>query len=67
VINAQAAVLANERTLVDIWQRRMVASVSLIKALGGGWDAYLPTTQDLKISTNLPASREPLVQPSPRR
>jgi NodT family efflux transporter outer membrane factor (OMF) lipoprotein len=62
VINAQAAVLANERTLVDLWQRRMVASVALIKALGGGWDGYLPTVQDLKASTNLPASREPLVR-----
>jgi NodT family efflux transporter outer membrane factor (OMF) lipoprotein len=68
VINAQAAVLANERTLVDVWQRRMVASVSLIKALGGEWNAsQLPTTQDLKASTDLPVSREPSVPPSPRR
>ena len=53
VIIAQAAVLANEAKLVDIWQRRMVASVSLIKALGGGWDAsQLPSAQDLKISAN---------------
>jgi len=58
VIIAQAAVLANEAKLVDIWQRRMVASVSLVKALGGGWDAsQLPSAQDLKISANLPPHR----------
>jgi NodT family efflux transporter outer membrane factor (OMF) lipoprotein len=62
VIVAQASVLANEGKLVDIWQRRMVASVSLIKALGGGWDAsQLPTNQDLKISASAPGiSRQDL-------
>jgi outer membrane protein TolC len=36
---AQAAELNNERTALTILGRRMTASVALIKALGGGWDA----------------------------
>ncbi len=39
VITAQSTALANERTEVDLRRRRMDASVLLIKALGGGWDA----------------------------
>jgi NodT family efflux transporter outer membrane factor (OMF) lipoprotein len=39
VITAQSTALANERTEVDLVRRRMGASVLLIKALGGGWDA----------------------------
>jgi NodT family efflux transporter outer membrane factor (OMF) lipoprotein len=35
----QAAALNNERTAVDILNRRLVASVLLIKALGGGWNS----------------------------
>ena len=41
VVIAQAAALNNERTAVDIQNRRLTASVLLIKALGGGWDASL--------------------------
>ena len=37
VTAAQASALANERTAVDILNRRLAASVLLIKALGGGW------------------------------
>ena len=44
VITAQSAALADERAMVDILRRRMTASVSLIKALGGGWNvASLPS------------------------
>jgi NodT family efflux transporter outer membrane factor (OMF) lipoprotein len=44
VITAQTTELANERNAIDIQRRRMDASVLLIKALGGGWDAsHLPT------------------------
>ena len=39
VITAQNIALADERTAVVILRRRMAASVSLIKALGGGWNA----------------------------
>ena len=39
VITAQTSLLQNQRSAVDILARRMAASVSLIQALGGGWDA----------------------------
>jgi NodT family efflux transporter outer membrane factor (OMF) lipoprotein len=39
VTTAQSAALGDEVTAVDILTRRVVASVLLIKALGGGWDA----------------------------
>ena len=39
VVTAQSTALENERTAVDILRRRMDASVLLIKALGGGWNA----------------------------
>jgi NodT family efflux transporter outer membrane factor (OMF) lipoprotein len=46
VTAAQATALANERTAVDILNRRLAASVLLIKALGGGWsDASLRPPQ----------------------
>ncbi len=49
VITAQTSTLQNQRTAVDILTRRMVASVSLIQALGGGWDAsQLPSSRELR-------------------
>ena len=39
VIVVQVIALSNEQTLLNILGRQMVASVSLVKALGGGWDA----------------------------
>ncbi len=43
VITAQTALLSNRETEVQISARRLVASVALIKALGGGWStADLP-------------------------
>ena len=37
VIAVQTTALGNERTAVDILNRRLAASVLLVKALGGGW------------------------------
>jgi multidrug efflux system outer membrane protein len=37
VVTAQQAVLLNEQTAAQIAGERMVATVVLIKALGGGW------------------------------
>ena len=37
VIIAQSALLTNERSAVGILEQRMIASVRLVKALGGGW------------------------------
>ena len=43
VITWQTAALQNERNDINIMQRRLEASVLLIKALGGGWTtAQLP-------------------------
>jgi len=39
VVTTQTTALADERTAVDILGRRMVASVLLVEALGGGWSA----------------------------
>jgi len=48
VITSQTIALADERSAVDLLTRRMTASVQLIQALGGGWDASkLPTPQDV--------------------
>ena len=48
VINVQTSTLANERTAVDLLNRRLAASVLLVKALGGGWNAAsLPSAEKL--------------------
>ena len=39
VVTVQTTQLANERTAVGILGRRLVAAVTLVKALGGGWSA----------------------------
>jgi NodT family efflux transporter outer membrane factor (OMF) lipoprotein len=45
VITAQSIALSNERTEVDLMQRRVNASVQLVRALGGGWNvSKLPKT-----------------------
>jgi NodT family efflux transporter outer membrane factor (OMF) lipoprotein len=45
VIVTQTIALNNRRTAIDILGRRMTASVLLVKALGGGWNASaLPST-----------------------
>jgi NodT family efflux transporter outer membrane factor (OMF) lipoprotein len=38
VLNAEGTLLANQRAAVDVETRRFVASVGLIRSLGGGWD-----------------------------
>ena len=49
VITTQQLELTSTRTAVTLHQERMTASVNLILALGGGWDASaLPTDQQLR-------------------
>lgn len=43
VVTAQATALASERSRVDILNRRLAASVQLVRALGGGWTAAAPS------------------------
>lgn len=51
VITAQATLLNNQRTAVNLQAQQMTASVELIKALGGGWNAsQLPTQKQLKLN-----------------
>jgi multidrug efflux system outer membrane protein len=38
VIDAERQVLANQRALMQIERARAVATVALVRALGGGWD-----------------------------
>jgi NodT family efflux transporter outer membrane factor (OMF) lipoprotein len=39
VVTAQTTLLANRHTLVNLRAQQMIASVQLIEALGGGWNA----------------------------
>jgi NodT family efflux transporter outer membrane factor (OMF) lipoprotein len=54
VITAQATLLNNQRTAVNLQAQQMTASVELIKALGGGWNA-----------SELPTQKQLLAKPSP--
>jgi len=54
VITAQTTALANERTAVQISGRRMVDSVLLIKALGGGWNAASLSTVKMESRAPIP-------------
>jgi NodT family efflux transporter outer membrane factor (OMF) lipoprotein len=54
VITAQATALADERTAVQIAGRRMVDSVLLIKALGGGWNAASLSAVKMESRTPVP-------------
>jgi NodT family efflux transporter outer membrane factor (OMF) lipoprotein len=39
VLTAEATLIQNQRTAIDLETRQFVASVGLVRALGGGWDA----------------------------
>jgi NodT family efflux transporter outer membrane factor (OMF) lipoprotein len=58
VITAQTTALADERSAVQVSGRRMISSVLLVKALGGGWDASSLAKLDL-------TSRKPYSPPPP--
>jgi outer membrane protein TolC len=38
VLTAESTLLDNQRTSIDLQTRQFVASVGLVRALGGGWD-----------------------------
>jgi NodT family efflux transporter outer membrane factor (OMF) lipoprotein len=59
VIAAQASLLNNQEAAVNLRREQMVASVQLVEALGGGWNAaQLPTAGQI--------SATPLVVPEPK-
>jgi NodT family efflux transporter outer membrane factor (OMF) lipoprotein len=39
VLTAEATLLQNQRTAIDLGTRQFVSSVGLVRSLGGGWDA----------------------------
>jgi NodT family efflux transporter outer membrane factor (OMF) lipoprotein len=39
VLTAEATLLQNQRTAIDLETRQFVSSVGLVRSLGGGWDA----------------------------
>jgi len=68
VITTQTIELTDKQASVTILQRRMLAAVDLVKALGGGWDAStLPSTDQLR-SAELanPDNTQKVAQPTAR-
>ncbi len=58
VITAQTTLLTNQQTAVNLRRDQMTASVQLIEALGGGWDAaQLPSTRDVSQVTTSTATK----------
>jgi multidrug efflux system outer membrane protein len=55
VVYAQTALLANQRTATQIGGQRMVATVVLIKALGGGW-LGVPAQPETNSNSGSPSS-----------
>ena len=51
VITAQTTALSNEQNALTVHQNRLVASIALIQALGGGW-----STEQLSIGPQKPAT-----------
>ena len=48
-VHPQATLLGAQSTSVQLLSRRLVSSVALIEALGGGWDASeLPSRQQVQ-------------------
>ncbi len=39
VLTAETTLIQNQRTAIDLQTRRFLSSVSLVRSLGGGWDA----------------------------
>ncbi len=54
VITAQAVQFNNERTLVLLRGRQLLASVALVKAIGGGWNVDTPLVPPAAIASAAP-------------
>ncbi|ACA18760.1 RND efflux system, outer membrane lipoprotein, NodT family [Methylobacterium sp. 4-46] len=64
VVTAQALALSNEVTALQILLNRFTNSVSLIRALGGGWDIRaLPSGDELKGFRTLPIDTGQALRP----
>ena len=57
VITTQTIALSDERAAVTILQRRLVAAVNLVSALGGGWNAAnLPNPEQVRSASSSTAA-----------
>ncbi|MFJ2451050.1 efflux transporter outer membrane subunit [Pseudomonas protegens] len=45
VVSSQTTALSNERSVLSLLQSRLIASVQLIAAMGGGWDGQLQASE----------------------
>jgi outer membrane protein TolC len=64
VITAQATALSNEETAVNLHQTRLVASVNLVEALGGGWNSrQLPSVDEVESNSGASILSPPLPPP----
>ena len=60
VVTEQTALLGDQQAALAVQQSRLVASVALITALGGGWDTQqLPRTTQVRDDTHPMPSRAP--------
>jgi outer membrane protein TolC len=57
VINAQETYLDAQRLATQILGQRLVTSVSLVKALGGGWDSS--SLQTVRVKATVKQALEP--------
>ena len=58
VVSAQTTLLNNRNTEAQLQARQMIASVSLVLALGGGWDvSQLPSGSKLTAKTSIKTTR----------
>jgi NodT family efflux transporter outer membrane factor (OMF) lipoprotein len=66
VITAQTTLLTNQQSAVTLRSQEMVSSVSLVEALGGGWDRnQLPSPASLVAGNPNPSPGSPKPQPPP--
>jgi len=49
VVTAQATLLSDQQTALSVQENRLIASVALVQALGGGWDvSQLPSKREIQ-------------------
>jgi NodT family efflux transporter outer membrane factor (OMF) lipoprotein len=64
VVQAQQVLLSNEVSALNVRQNQFLASVTLIQALGGGWDtSWLPTVDQLRSWSTCASVRDSLRGP----